>query len=314
METERHLEMERERRLMYDAIWQNPHQNDSIGLVEVEFQSPTSPLHPTQGAPADLVIFEMNAKAAARFRRTPETVRGMKTSELILEQTALEQFLEPYKRALESGEPQFFEHSVSPYNQSHDERSSYTLSLVGKDSYFKTTVTHIGTNRLTGNPICCFFESNVTRYKKQERELVAKNAQLADALFKAEVASKSKDDFLGMVSHEYRTPLNGILGHLALLKETPLLESQLEHISTISDCSEGLLSLVNDILDLSRASANKIELDDKPFDLHGVMRTSFAIYKTAEPRIKMVWSEDGVPEWCMGDGKRLRQVVINLLR
>lgn len=255
----------------------------------------------------------MNAKAASRFRRTPENVRGTRMSEL-LDHASLVQFLEPYKLCLATGEPQHFEHHAPSFPTALEERSAYTLALLGRDSYFKTTVVHIGTNRITGNPICCFFESNVTRYKKQERELVRKNAELAEALGKAEVASKAKDDFLGMISHEIRTPLNGIIGHLALLKETSLEETQLEFVETVRDCSEGLLSLVNDILDLSRAAANKVELDPKPFDLHQTLKTSFSVYKTAEARLKMILDIDpSVPVWTIGDAKRLRQVVINLL-
>ncbi|KAI9027732.1 hypothetical protein DFJ74DRAFT_660271 [Hyaloraphidium curvatum] len=255
----------------------------------------------------------MNAKAAARFRRTPDAVRGVRLSEL-LDPAELPAALEPYRAALAAGEPQVFEHSGPAFPALLAERSAATLRYVGRSSYFRTAVAHIGTNRITGNPICAFFEADVTRYRKQEKELVAKNAELAEALGKAEVASKAKDDFLGMVSHEIRTPLNGILGHLALLRETHLEEQQLEYLETVTECSEGLLSLVNDILDLSRIAANKIELDLKPFDLHTTMRTSFAVYKTAEPRLRMVLDVgEGVPDWVVGDGKRLRQVVINLL-
>lgn len=90
--------------------------------------------------------------------------------------------------------------------------------------------------------------------------------------------------------------------------------NQLEYVDTVVECSEGLLSLVNDILDLSRAAANKIELDEGPFDLHSMLRTSFAVYKTAEARLRMVLDIDNtVPNWVIGDSKRLRQVLINLI-
>lgn len=190
---------------LFQAIWTNPYGNDAVGIVEVVFSptrqgdQPESP-NPSTPIPVDLVVFEMNPRAAGRFNRSPDTIRGARMSELVDEAT-LARMLEPYALALETGEAQHFEHHAPPLPMSQDDRGMYTLKLVGRDSYFKTTVTHIGSNRITGSPICCFFENNVTHFKKQEREMRAKNLELADALGKAEVASKAKDEFLGMISH-----------------------------------------------------------------------------------------------------------------
>jgi len=133
----------------------------------------------------------------------------------------------------------------------------------------------------------------------------------------AEQASRAKSDFVAMVSHEVRTPMNGVLAMAQFLLETSLDPEQKEYAETILNSGETLLSLLNDILDFSKIEAGKIDLEEvafDPFDLvEGVADLMAA--RAAEMGLELITFADpiGVPPLVRGDPARLRQVLANLL-
>ena len=126
---------------------------------------------------------------------------------------------------------------------------------------------------------------------------------------------KSTELFLASMSHEIRTPLNGIIGMTEVLDETPLSEEQKEHVSMIRESSNNLRVIVNDVLDVSKLNAGKMELESIPFDLFKKIEASVGIFKPKieEKEIKLDLSLDPkIPRSVIGDPTRLSQVIINL--
>ena len=107
--------------------------------------------------------------------------------------------------------------------------------------------------------------------KVRERELVG-------AREKAEAASVAKGLFLANVSHEVRTPLSGVLGMLKLLGDTPLTPEQKEYVSLATSSGRGLLTVINDILDLSRIEAGRMPFEAEDFNLESFLRDNTAIF------------------------------------
>lgn len=132
---------------------------------------------------------------------------------------------------------------------------------------------------------------------------------------KAEVANEAKSRFLATVSHEVRTPLNGVLGMADLLRDTPLSQEQQTYVSAIRASGESLLSLIDEILDFSRIEAGKAELAQGPLDPQDLAE---GVVELLAPRaqgkdIEIAISIDpGTPRAVLGDAARLRQILINL--
>ena len=129
-------------------------------------------------------------------------------------------------------------------------------------------------------------------------------------------ANQAKDLFLANMSHEIRTPLNGIVGFTQLLKDSKLDEEQKEFISVIEHSSENLLTIVNDILDLSKIKADKIELEHIPFDPVEQFESSVESYgaRAAEKNIELgVYVDPELPSQIKGDPTKISQVIVNLI-
>ncbi len=129
-------------------------------------------------------------------------------------------------------------------------------------------------------------------------------------------ANEAKDLFLANMSHEIRTPLNGVVGFTQLLKSTEVTEEQEEFISVIEHSSENLLNIVNDILDLSKIKADKIELESIPFDPIEKFEASVESYaaRAAEKDIEFgVYVDPELPSEVIGDPTKISQVIVNLI-
>jgi len=129
-------------------------------------------------------------------------------------------------------------------------------------------------------------------------------------------ANRTKDLFLASMSHEIRTPLNGILGFTQLLKETDMTEEQEDFVSVIEKSSDHLLSIVNDILDLSKIKAEKLELEIIPFDPLEKFETAVETYagKAYKEHIDLnVFIDPHLPTKILGDPTKISQVIVNLL-
>jgi PAS domain S-box-containing protein len=140
--------------------------------------------------------------------------------------------------------------------------------------------------------------------------------ELREAKQRAEVANQAKSDFLAMISHEVRTPLNAILGMAQILKIKNLSEEQFEYVDIISNAGNSLLSLVGDVLDFVRLEAGKLSFSKEPFDLQElVMETIQSLQYQAQKKSLTLKFEYPAKEShkVMGDANRVRQILVNLI-
>ncbi|MBD3764324.1 MAG: response regulator [Rhodobacterales bacterium] len=147
-----------------------------------------------------------------------------------------------------------------------------------------------------------------------EQAVRDRTADLEAARAQAEAASAAKSVFLASMSHEIRTPLNGVLGMAAALGDTPLSVAQRDMLAVIIDSGDMLLSVLNDILDLSKIEAGRFELEDVPFDLAEAVRSVERMHalKAEEKGLDFGVQVRGAG-WVRGDPNRLRQVLGNLV-
>lgn len=153
--------------------------------------------------------------------------------------------------------------------------------------------------------------------KNLEAKVVDRTTELANAKSAADAANHAKSEFLANMSHELRTPLNGILGYAQILQRSPAIAAkEQEGVRTIYQCGSHLLTLINDILDLAKIEARKLELSPAEFHLPSFLTGIAeicrvrAVEKGIEFHLRL---SDNLPIAIIADEKRLRQVLLNLL-
>ena len=145
---------------------------------------------------------------------------------------------------------------------------------------------------------------------------LARADELRHARELAETASAAKSEFVAMISHEVRTPLTAVIGHVDLCLQTRLTREQRGHLARARASSRALLAIVNDILDFSKIEARKLALESVRFDLEDVLEQVVGTHAASAARkgLELVIDvDDGVPRFLTGDPLRLTQVLLNLV-
>ncbi|MBV9405226.1 MAG: PAS domain S-box protein [Acidobacteriaceae bacterium] len=154
------------------------------------------------------------------------------------------------------------------------------------------------------------------RLMESAQQLQIKNEELSTALALAREATQLKEQFLANTSHELRTPMNGIMGMITLLRNTDLTSDQREYADAISQCSNDLLTIINDLLDLSQIEAGRFSLADEPFDLEESVKSVVKLLRLrAESKdLPLRYDIDAqLPPYVYGDCVRFRQILTNLI-
>jgi signal transduction histidine kinase/DNA-binding NarL/FixJ family response regulator len=153
--------------------------------------------------------------------------------------------------------------------------------------------------------------------RQLEQRVIDRTTELAKAKILADDANKAKSEFLANMSHELRTPLNGILGYAQILgREKSLGPKEQNGVSIIYQCGSHLLTLINDILDLSKIEARKLELSPTALHLPSLLHSVVEMcrIKADQKGVEFIYKPSSrLPEGVMADEQRLRQVLINLL-
>jgi hypothetical protein len=162
---------------------------------------------------------------------------------------------------------------------------------------------------LEGNPYVLSSNVEITGRYEMEKEL--RNAKKL-----AEEALVMKDRFVANISHELRTPMNAIIGFSDLLLKTKLSDEQREYLQAIHIAGDNLTSMINDVLDLAKIEAGKIEFEAKPFSVRNVMSNTHRLLSqnASQSGLSFEWKcDERVPSYVLGDELRLTQILINLV-
>ena len=152
--------------------------------------------------------------------------------------------------------------------------------------------------------------------QERQRALVDLTAHLREARRQAEAASEAKSVFLANMSHEIRTPFHGLLGMLSLLRDTGLNARQVDYLRTATESADHLLTILNDVLDMSLLESGRLSLSEEPVDLRELLREVEALMRPQAQLKSLALHIDaapGVPEKARADRTRVKQILFNLL-
>ncbi len=164
--------------------------------------------------------------------------------------------------------------------------------------------------------VSLYFFYNVRRTRKLFKALNEKHEDLVQAKLHVEKATNAKTQFLSIMSHEMRTPLNAIIGIANLLEQEKLPDSQLENIAVMKSSSQNLLHLINELLDLSKLEAGRTKMASEPLSLHRMsetVRSMFAVLASQKGLNYTVEYDTRIPDLVVGDELKLTQSITNLV-
>lgn len=151
---------------------------------------------------------------------------------------------------------------------------------------------------------------------RRSEELAILNQDLRKARDVADTANRIKSEFLASMSHEIRTPMNGVIGMVHMLKNTPLTDDQQDKLQTLESSARGLLSILNDILDISKIEAGRLDLNMAPFSVSELIEDLVALWRPSalSKRLDLTFEiSPQVPKALTGDSARIAQVLANFL-
>lgn len=274
--------------------------------------------HAISDSAIDPIIMIDSQGKTLYWNKAAEKVFGYTSEEIIGEQ--LHDFIVPlkYKNAINNGLNSFKETGVGPVIG-----TTIKVNAITKNKTEITLEISISSIKLQDEWHAIAIARDITQKNKLEtdlrnnlREKFKLNKKLNQALKEADAANKTKSEFLAVISHEIRTPINGIVGIMNLLSDTEVTEEQKEYLKMMNLSTDTLLNIINNILDFSKLEVGKLILEQQDFNLDENICNLLKCFSfiAQEKNINLVYSiSSNIPEVIRGDSSKLNQIIINLV-